>query len=99
MTKKELALEWYWKNLSTKAPVTMLTEPAKYPPDPIDAFIAGYEAKEIEDRLRFADLHAHGSEPQQIAAAWVKQRGTAHPLALIEEAAFINGYLIAKQEK
>jgi hypothetical protein len=60
---------------------------------------AGYKAKEQEDRLRFADLHSHGSEPQKIAAAWVKQRGTAYPKALIEESAFINGYLIAKQEK
>lgn len=63
------------------------------------AYKEGYQAKELEDRLRFADLHSHGSEPQRIAAAWVKQRGSTHPLALIEEAAFINGYLIAKQEK
>lgn len=44
MDKKNLAWDWYWKNLSNKAPVTMLTDPPKYPPDPIDAFIAGYEA-------------------------------------------------------
>lgn len=64
-----------------------------------NAFIAGYEAKEREDRLKLAELHSYGSEPQQIAAAWVKQRGSTHQLALIEESAFINGYLIAKQEK
>lgn len=44
MDKKNLAWNWYWKNLSSEAPVTMLTDPPKYPPDPIDAFIAGYEA-------------------------------------------------------
>ena len=44
MDKKNLAWEWYWKNLSREAPVTMLTDPPRYPPDPIDAFIAGYEA-------------------------------------------------------
>lgn len=42
--KKQLAQEWYWSNLTESAPVTLLTEPAKYPPDPIKAFIAGYEA-------------------------------------------------------
>jgi hypothetical protein len=30
------------------------------------AYKAGYQAKEAEERLRFADLHSHGSEPQQI---------------------------------
>ena len=44
MDKKNLAWDWYWKYLSNKAPVTMLTDPPRYSPDPIDAFIAGYEA-------------------------------------------------------
>lgn len=42
--KKQLAQAWYWNNLTEVAPITLLTEPAKYPPDPIKAFIAGYEA-------------------------------------------------------
>jgi|DEB0MinimDraft_4_1074332.scaffolds.fasta_scaffold67662_2 hypothetical protein len=63
------------------------------------AYKAGYRAKAQEERLRLADLHSHGSEVQEIAAAWVKQRGSTYPLAFIEESAFINGYLIAKKEK
>lgn len=98
MNKKNLAWEWYWKNLSNTPPVTMLTDPARYPPDPIDAFIAGYEARQLDEKQEFASAYSHGSEVQKIAAEYVKKRGTAENLAFYEENRFIDGYLFALKQ-
>ena len=98
MDKKNLAWDWYWKNLSSEAPVTMLTDPPKYPPNPVDAFIAGYEARQIHEKQEFATSYSHGSPVQQIAKEYVKKRGTADNLAPYEENRFIDGYLFALKQ-
>jgi len=51
-TVEEMANEWFWANLTQCPSVMMLTDPPKYPPDPRDAFIAGYKAA---DKQTFRD--------------------------------------------
>jgi hypothetical protein len=61
-----------------------------------DAFLAGYRAHEKKEKLKLAELYSHGSEVQQIAAQYVKQRGTTGPMAAYAENRFIDGYQAAR---
>lgn len=43
-TPERLAIQWLYDNLSEHPQACMLTNPPKYPGNPVDAFLAGYAA-------------------------------------------------------
>lgn len=40
---KDIAYNWCYDNLTNEPPVQLLTQPMKYYPHPVDAFVAGVQ--------------------------------------------------------
>ena len=89
-------MEWYWKNLTDKAPVIMLTDPPRYPPDAKEAFVAGYKAAKDKYFLELeseANYYQHGHEVQTKGANHAKMKSNDFGVQLWTENSFITGYV------
>jgi hypothetical protein len=62
-----------------------------------NAFLAGYQAAQKQERLKLADLYSHGSDVQKIASTYLKNKGIEGPLLAYAENRFIDGYQAAKE--